>query len=141
MESKPKARRVRKARSVILEPQKLEVKQAKSPEELIRSNGDMIEELFASRAWVEIVQPLILESIAGVSGRFTNGRFHKGDLTRSGSFSLEKLSGYQTALEDLHNNLADFIAARDKFLAEKKREAQDEKAPVYNPFMEEESSE
>lgn len=109
-----------------------------NPEGLIKANGDAVEELFGSQVWLDIVQPLILESIAGVSGRFTNGRFYKGSLTKPGGvLSLEALSGYQLALEDLHNNLQAFIDARDELKAKKKREAEDFKAPIYNPYMEE----
>lgn len=96
----------------------------------------MVEELFASRPWQEIVLPLLSESIAGVSGRFTNGRFHKGEFTRISSMSLEKLSGYQLALEDFHNNLHDFIVARDRLMEDNKRTKEEKSAPLYNPFME-----
>lgn len=132
MESKPKVRQVRKAPSETPERPKSQVQL----DSLIRQNGDMIEELFASKPWQEIVIPLIVESIAGVSGRFTNGRFHKGDLTRTSTMSLEKLSGYQLALEDFYNNLQDFVSTRDRMLEEKKRSKEEKSAPLYNPFME-----
>lgn len=75
--------------------------------------------------------------IAGVSGRFTNGRFYHGTLTRD----IEKgqggfLSGYQRALMDFSNNLQDFVDVRNKHAEKKKAEEFDKKAPMYNPFME-----
>lgn len=136
MESKPKKRRVRKAISET--PAHRKSQAPVNPDGLIKANGDAVETLFSSPVWLDIVQPLILESIAGVSGRFTNGRFYKGSLTKpGGTLTLEALSGYQLALEDLHNNLQAFVDARDDLKAKKKLEAEESKAPLYNPYMEE----
>ena len=112
--------------------------QNKSAESLIRKNGELIEELFSSEPWLEIAFPLLSEMIAGASGRFTNGRFYKGSLTRDdGTISIEKLSGYQMALEDFYNSLDDFIKAKEKLKMDKRLEEIEKKAPVYNPFLEE----
>ena len=144
MESKRKTRKVRKAASVIPAPQPPVVSLLKSvdskpldPEILIRCNGELIDGLFHSDVWKEIVFPLLQESIAGVSGRFTNGRFYKGNLTGDRK-SLEFLSGYQSALEEFHNHLHDFIVSRDKLISSRKAKEEEEKAPLINPFMEEE---
>jgi hypothetical protein len=124
---------------VIPEAPRSETPQDKSAEQLIRSNGDAIESLLRSEAWCDIAFPLLQELIAGVSGRFTNGRFRKGSLTKpGGSLSLEALSGYQLALEDFHNNLADFVTARDNLIQAKKQAELDKNTPVTNPFLEEE---
>ena len=130
-------------RSVIQEPPVLPKPQDKptSAEALIRYNGELVEELFASRGWVEIALPLLKESIAGVSGRYTNGRFYKGSLTKQSSLSLEKLSGYQMGLEDFNNNLHDFILEKEKLKQSKQEEAKEKKAPLYNPFLEEQELE
>lgn len=109
--------------------------QDKSAEVFIFENARLVEELFSSRAWQEIAFPLILEMKASVSGRFTNGRFYQGDLTRTDS-NKEKLSGYQLALEEFHNRLHDFIQARDNLRKQKIEESLESKAPVFNPFME-----
>ncbi len=108
--------------------------------ELVRINGEMVEQLFASEPWSEIAFPLLQESIAGVSGRITNGRYYHGTLTRdwTGNNSLF-VAGYQKALMDFYNNLHDFIMAKDKLLLEKKAEKSESTAPLVNPFMEEES--
>jgi hypothetical protein len=94
-----------------------------------------VEQLFGSEVWNEIVLPLLKESVAGVSGRFTNGRFHRGALTRDAK-ALERLCGYQAALEDFHNNLTDFVTARDEQEKKRKEEAVAKKAPLINPFLE-----
>jgi hypothetical protein len=144
MVSKPKKRQVRKVRSETPEQPKSHPQQDKpqSPEVLIRINGELIEQLFQSKAWTEIAFPLLAESIAGVSGRLTNGRYYHGTLTRdwSGNNSLF-VAGYQKALMDFNNNLHDFIVAKDKLLLDKATEKAQEQAPVYNPFMEDSNEE
>ena len=101
-------------------------------------NGKLIEALFISKAWTEIVFPLIQESIAGVSGRFTNGRYWHGTLTSNWKDDNPLfVAAYQKSLMDLHNNLHDFILAKDRLLESKKKEALESKGEVYNPFMEE----
>jgi len=111
-----------------------------STEALIRFNGELIEELFQSKAWTEIVFPLLQESIASVSGRFTNGRYWHGGLTTKWSDSLF-YAAYQKALMDFHNNLHDFIVAKDKLLLDKANEKAEKSAPIYNPFLEESGEE
>ena len=108
-----------------------------NPDYLIIENGNLIEELFASRPWQEIVKPLLDEMIASVSGRFTNGRYWHGGLTSKweGNNSLF-FCAYQKSLIDFHNNLNDFIVARNNTLDKKKTEEADKRAPLINPFME-----
>lgn len=106
-----------------------------SPEALIRFNAELVETLFASPVWIEIVFPLLQESIASVSGRFTNGRFHQGTLTRSKE-NPDILRGYQLALEEFHNRLHDFILMRDKIKESKKQAEQEKTGKIFNPMME-----
>lgn len=84
--------------------------------------------------------PLIKESIASVSGRFTNGRFFSGDLTRTNPVRGEYLAGYQKALEDLHNRIMDFLDEDRKLTERKKQELFEKKAGYYNPFLEDENA-
>lgn len=86
-----------------------------------------------SEAWTEIIHPLFIEMVAGVSGRFTNGRFHHG--TFASSQDGRYLAGYQRGITDLYNYLRDFIDARDKMMERKRDE--NKQQPYYNPFMEE----
>lgn len=132
MESKRKSRKVPKVRKAQTPPL---TTQELSGEQLIRRNGEMVEELLASEVWREIVSPLFHEAIAGVSGRYTNGRFHHGDLTRR-STNLDFLSGYQKGLMDLHNYIRDFVDAKDKLVKDKKAEAKAAAQPMINPFLE-----
>ena len=99
-------------------------------------NGDYVETLLDSYAWKEIVFPLLQESIASVSGRFTNGRFHQGSLTKS-KMNRDELAGYQMALEEFNNRIHDFVVARDNLRIKKIEEDYEKKAPIINPFMEE----
>jgi len=84
------------------------------------------------------VLPLLQESVAGVSGRYTNGRFYRGDFTSTlkGTKSFEMLAGYQMALEEFNNRLHDFVIEKEKLKQEKKEEEAAKKAPIYNPFLE-----
>ena len=112
-------------------------KNSTNPESLIIENGNLVEELFLSRCWIDIVKPVLDEMVASVSGRFTNGRYWHGGLTTKwdGNNPLFH-SAYQKSLMDFHNNLHDFIVKRDKTLLEKKQKRLDKNAPLVNPFME-----
>ena len=137
MESKRKKRKVLKVPSGTPAP-KESPKLPNTADALVQFNGVMVEEMLASEVWREIIRPLIEESIASVSGRFTRGRYHHGQFTReSPGKSLEFLSGYQSALAELNNNILDFVVAKDNLLAKKKEEVKDDNAPLYNPFLEE----
>lgn len=142
MESKPKKRLVRKVRSATQEPPKSPPQdkaqdKPTSAEALIRFNGDLIESLFASHVWKELVLPVLHESVASVSGRFTNGRYWHGSLTTNWKDDNPLfVAGYQKALMDFNNNLHDFIVARNKLNENKKIEKEEKTAPIYNPFME-----
>ena len=138
MESKPKKRQVRKAVKATQE-RKEQPKQLDKPtqaEALIKFNGDLVESLISHEGW-HIVEELIDEGIASVSGRKTNGYYYDGELTR-GRKNKDYLSGYQEALSHLYNRVKDFIITRDKAIARKKAEEQYAKGEVYNPFLTEE---
>ena len=129
MESKRKKRQVHKV-------QPTHQDKPTSEEALIVFNANLVDELFKSQAWIEIVFPLLQESIASVSGRFTNGRFWQGALTKTDRDPAE-LRGYQLALEEFHNRLHDFIIAKDRLKQAIKTKEAEKKAPLYNPMMEE----
>lgn len=113
-----------------------------NPEVLIHNNGVMVESLFQSQVWKEIVFPVLQEQIAGVSGRFTNGRWWHGTLTTNWKENTSLfVAGYQKALMDFHNSLHDFIVAKDNLLKKKKDEESEKQAPIVNPFMEEDNEE
>ena len=144
MESKRKIRKVHKAVSETPE----RVKSPKPPtvdskpssaEVLIRLNGELVESLYLSPVWTEIIQPLLLESVASVSGRLTNGRWYYGADSKA-SEDLQYLRGYKTALMDFQNRLNDFTLAKDRLIQKKKSEEEEKTAPIYNPFLEEEDN-
>ncbi len=105
-------------------------------EALIKMNGDLIESIISHQGWT-IIEDLIDEGIASVSGRKTNGYYYDGDLTRGGK-NKDYLSGYQEALSQLYNRIKDFIIARDKLIRKRKEEESEVKGEVYNPFLEKE---
>ena len=113
-----------------------------TPDQLIRSNGTLVENLFTNEGWVQIAEPLIAEYISGVSGRKTNGRYHHGTLTRDWSANTSVfVAGYQKGLMDFYNGLNDFIAAKNNLNEKVKVEAKVASAPFINPFMEEDGYE
>jgi hypothetical protein len=119
-------------------PPKLQVQQDKptDAESLVRFNGDLIESLISHQGWV-IVEELIDEGIASVSGRKTNGYYYDGELTRGGK-NKDYLSGYQEALSQLYNRVKDFVITRDKMIKRRKDEEAMVQGDVYNPFLTEE---
>jgi len=136
MESKRKNRKVLKGNSARKAVKKKVIREKPSSEEaLIRYNGELIEDLVTLPVWTDIVLPLVIEMIASVSGRLTNGRFYKGLLTKSQT-DLPWLAGYQCALEEFTNNLDDFIKAKNNLQKKNKEEMKEKNVEVYNPFLE-----
>ena len=105
-----------------------------SAEALIKHNGDLIESLISHQGW-QIIEELLDEGIASVVGRKTNGYYYDGALNNS-TKNKDYLTGYKEALTQFYNRVKDFILVRDKLSAIKKQEEIDSKAPVYNPFLE-----
>jgi hypothetical protein len=95
----------------------------------------LIEELISHPGW-QIVEELIDEGIASVSGRKTNGYYYSGSLT-AGQKNKEYLSGYQEALTELYNRIKDFIKFRNR-LIESSKQGKEDSGAFFNPFMEEE---
>ena len=127
-------------RSVTPAPPKLDPQPKPTAEYLIHKNGLLIEELFSSEAWRELVFPVLQERIAGASGRLTNGRYHHGSLTSDWKeHNSVFVAGYQKSLMDFYNDLHDFIVNKNRLAEKKKSDAQETKAPLYNPFMEPEN--
>lgn len=137
MVSKPKKAKVLKVRKATQElPKSLKQDKPTTAEALIIFNGNLVEELISHPGW-NIVEELIDEGVASVSGRKTNGYYYFGDLER-GSRSKDYLTGYQEGLKQFYNRIKDYIRVRDKMLAQKKDDDVQSKAPFINPFMEEE---
>jgi len=140
MVSKRKTRKVLKASSETQELPKSPKPQEDKPssvESLAIYNGELVEILYTSKVWTEIIFPLIQESVAGVSGRLTNGRYWHGTLTSKWEGQTPVfVAGYQKALMDLVNNINDFIVAKDKVINDKKVAIEESKATIINPFME-----
>ena len=132
MESKRKKRKVHKANSAPSKP----TPKPTTEEALIVYNADLVEQLFISEAWREIAFPLLRESIASVSGRFTKGRFYQGSLTKSNA-NRDELAGYQLALEEFYNRLVAFIDTRELAIKAKKEAEIEKEASFYNPYLEE----
>ena len=142
MESKPKKRQVRKVRSVTREqhvPPKQSAADKPSAEALILQNGRLVEALYRSEVWSQILKPVLDELVAGVSGRCTDGRFYHGTLTRDWSNNTSVfLAGFQKALMDYSNSINDFVLAKNKLIAQQKAEASAVKQPMIGPLMEDE---
>lgn len=132
MESKRKKRKVHKAAEAQAQPQTIRVQ----GEHLIRRNGKLVEALLESEVWRDILLPLLQEQVAGVSGRYSNGRYHHGELTRLPLGSGDFLAGYQKALMDFNNGVQDFVLAKDRLLLERAKEEDSKKQPYVNPFLE-----
>lgn len=113
----------------------------RSPEEQIRYNRDLVQDFFSSVFYHEIYYPLLEECKASVSGRFTNGRFYKGDLTLKPESNRDLLAGYQMALEDFHNRIHDFIVFANNLEKRQKEEQAEKGIEVINPFLDDANDE
>lgn len=107
-------------------------------ENLIIQNGNLVEELLNTEVWKNIVEPVFIERVASVCGRFTNGRWIHGELTRSKSDG-QYLSGYQRAIMDIRNDIDDFVVAKNRQKERMAAEESSKNQPVYNPFLEDEN--
>lgn len=114
-----------------------EAETSKTAGQIILEQGNLVESLIAHPGW-KIVEELIDEGVASVSGRKTNGYYFNGELVRGGK-NKDYLTGYQEALTQLYNRIKDFIIAKDKMILAKKQEELDKNAPIYNPFLEEDN--
>lgn len=110
----------------------------KTVEQLVIDNGTLVENLYQSEVWATIIEPYMQECVAGVSGRYTNGRWYHGTLTRDWTNHTSVfVAGYQKGLMDLFNGLNDFVAKKRELELKHKSEKIESHAPVTNPFMEE----
>lgn len=103
-------------------------------EQLIYDNGVLVENLMRSREWCEVVYPVLCERILSVTGRYSNGRWQHGSLTRMDKLNLEFQQGYAKGLMDFSNDINDFIVAKKNL--EKKMEAERKAAqePMVGPL-------
>lgn len=109
----------------------------KTVEQLVIENGTMVEDLYKSPVWSDILEPMMTEFVAGVSGRYTNGRWYHGTLTRDWTANTSIfVAGYQKGLMDLFNGLNDFVAKKRELEAKMIHQKKEEAAQVINPFME-----
>ena len=108
-----------------------------SPEAIIRFNAKLVEDLYLTPVWLEIIQPLIAEGIASVCGRLTNGRYYHGALTKQNE-NKDFSAGYQKSLMDLNNYINDFVKVKNDLALKLIKEEEEKKAPIYNPFLEKE---
>jgi hypothetical protein len=117
-----------------------EVKREKT-DYLISHNGTLVEQLYDSEVWREVLEPLISETVSSVSGRYTNGVWHHGDFTRKSPHSLDYLKGYQTAMMDFSNRLREFVLAKENLKHRKVREDLERRAPMVSPMENEHEEE
>jgi len=104
---------------------------------LIVYNGELVESLYATPVYKEIISFLIQEGIESVSGKTSNGRYYYGADIKDKD-DLQFLRGYKKALMDFNNYLNDFVVAKNNLEKDRKTEELERKAPMYNPFLEEE---
>jgi hypothetical protein len=100
----------------------------------------MVEELVLSTVWLNIIEPLLDETISSVSGRKTSGYYHHGSFTKLQD-DPRFLQGYQKAGMDIYNRIKDFIRAKENLRSRKEAEKVDGMQKMYNPFLEELSDE
>ena len=125
----------------VVKPQpKVVVEQEKTADQLIYQNGRMVEELVLSTVWLNIIEPLLDETISSVSGRKTSGYYHHGSFTKLQD-DPRFLQGYQKAGMDIYNRIKDFIRAKENLRSRKEAEKVDGMQKMYNPFLEELSDE
>jgi hypothetical protein len=128
----------RKSKPKVKPNPKAEAPLKEKTDQLIRHNGKLVKALFDSEVWNEIVLPLIEETTASVCGRMSNGYYYHGASTRSWNESkLAFYSGYQKCAMDINNRLVDFVRAMERLDKKKKAEAEQAKAPIVNPMLEE----
>lgn len=112
------------------------VEQEKSAEQLIYQNGKLVEDLLLSSVWLNIIEPLLDETISSVSGRKTSGYYHHGSFTKL-SDDTKFLQGYQKCGMDIYNRIKDFVRAKDNLKRVREESEKESKMQMFNPFLEE----
>lgn len=112
------------------------VEQEKNAEQLIYQNGKMVEDLLLTTVWLNIIEPLLDETISSVSGRKTSGYYHHGSFTKLQD-DPRFLQGYQKAGMDIYNRIKDFVRAKDNLKRVKDEAEKETMRPMFNPFLEE----
>lgn len=127
-----------KAASATQEQRKPQQQGKRSVEEQIIYNGELVAKLLGSEVWLDIVQPVLQESIAGVSGRFTNGYYYHGRITAKveDANTIAFLAGYQKGLMDLSNHIYDFVSKKVAIEDARVKSKSEKDAPLYNPAAE-----
>jgi len=119
-----------------LSPRKARAEE-RSRESLIKHNGELVEEFLASEVYLDIIKPVIDESIAGVDGKQVSNKWMFGEFNKSANISrLQFLSGYSLALKELVNRIYSFVEAKYGLQAKKEEEKIEKHQPIVNPFLE-----
>jgi hypothetical protein len=119
-----------------LSPRKAKAEE-RSREALIRYNGELVEEFLGSEVYLDIIKPVLDESIASVDGKQVSNKWLFGEINKSVNFPrLQFLSGYSLALKEFANRILSFIEERDKLQLRKLEEKIEKRQPIVNPFLE-----
>lgn len=119
-----------------LSPRKIRHEE-RSREALIRHNGELVEEFLDSEVYLDIIKPVIDESIAGVDGRQNGNKWLFGEFNKSKNIDrLQFLSGYSLALKEFINRIISFVEAKHGLQAKKEEEKIEKRQPIINPFLE-----
>jgi len=109
----------------------------RSKEALIRHNGELVEEFLTSEVYLDIIKPVLDESIAGVDGKQVVNKWMFGEFNKSANMGrLQFLSGYSLALKEFINRIVSFVEAKNGLQAKKEAEKVEKKQPIVNPFLE-----
>ena len=104
-------------------------------------NGTLVEELFRSIAWQEIVGPELYRLINSAgSSQKEDGTWIQGQcLTRLANTEVRTWdAGYQSALMEFSNNLLSFVKAKEKVVNNKRKEIEkDRDSSLEYPMREE----
>ena len=109
----------------------------RSREALIRHNGELVEEFLVSEVYLDIIKPVLDESIAGVDGKQVVNKWMFGEFNKSANMGrLQFLSGYSLALKEFINRIISFVEAKNGLQAKKEKEKVEKRQPIVNPFLE-----
>jgi hypothetical protein len=119
-----------------LSPRKAKAEE-RSREALIRYNGELMEEFLVSEVYLDIIKPVLDESIASVDGRQITNKWMFGEFNKGANIGrLQFLSGYSLALKEFANRLVSFVEAKHGLQVKKEEEKIEKKQPIVNPFLE-----
>jgi len=99
-------------------------------EQTVLSNGKLIEEVFKTKGWRTLIEPILDEMIVSVLGKKSNGLWLKGHFIKSRKDEKKEFYiGYACALQELNNSIQNYLISAETIKRRISERNEEEKEP------------